>query len=270
MAPNVRSIFRLEPRTTFRKLEIFSCVCILNLSFAGEKERPGALPRCERPRYFRPLRRRPVALSGPRGHCPIFSNCGAFVISPPQHKGDGGLRSRAAAEESRAIERRRRIFFPRLRQNQGINGLKPTKMMDIERKASYLLRDESTRNALARAVEFANGVRMLTKKGKYGLKAMVHLAGQPPGEATLVTDIAVANQYFEEISRYDSRRAAQRRLRQFQKGQGRRLHAGAACSMQYQGRPYRPCARWTACSHRMRQQSPTGAVMIARTRSIAP
>jgi Rrf2 family protein len=34
---------------------------------------------------------------------------------------------------------------------------------------------------------------MLTKKGKYGLKAMVHLAGQPPGESTLVTDIAVSN-----------------------------------------------------------------------------
>ncbi|ACB95016.1 RrF2 family transcriptional regulator [Beijerinckia indica] len=35
---------------------------------------------------------------------------------------------------------------------------------------------------------------MLTKKGKYGLKAMVHLAGRPLGEATLVTDIAVANE----------------------------------------------------------------------------
>lgn len=34
---------------------------------------------------------------------------------------------------------------------------------------------------------------MLTKKGKYGLKAMVHLAGRPPGEATLVTDIAASN-----------------------------------------------------------------------------
>jgi Rrf2 family protein len=34
---------------------------------------------------------------------------------------------------------------------------------------------------------------MLTKKGKYGLKAMIHLAGRPPGEATLVTDIAVSN-----------------------------------------------------------------------------
>jgi Rrf2 family protein len=35
--------------------------------------------------------------------------------------------------------------------------------------------------------------RMLTKKGKYGLKAMVHLAGCPAGEATLVNDIANAN-----------------------------------------------------------------------------
>ncbi|WP_374306455.1 Rrf2 family transcriptional regulator [Methylocella sp.] len=35
---------------------------------------------------------------------------------------------------------------------------------------------------------------MLTKKGKYGLKAMVHLAGHLPGEATLVSEIAEANQ----------------------------------------------------------------------------
>lgn len=35
---------------------------------------------------------------------------------------------------------------------------------------------------------------MLTKKGKYGLKAMVHLAAYPPGEPTLVTDIANSNQ----------------------------------------------------------------------------
>jgi Rrf2 family protein len=34
---------------------------------------------------------------------------------------------------------------------------------------------------------------MLTKKGKYGLKAMVHLAGRPVGEATLVSDVANAN-----------------------------------------------------------------------------
>ncbi|SFK29129.1 RrF2 family transcriptional regulator [Methylocapsa palsarum] len=34
---------------------------------------------------------------------------------------------------------------------------------------------------------------MLTKKGKYGLKAMVHLAGRPLGEPTLVTEIAVSN-----------------------------------------------------------------------------
>lgn len=35
---------------------------------------------------------------------------------------------------------------------------------------------------------------MLTKKGKYGLKAMVHLAGRPVGEATLVSDIAQSNE----------------------------------------------------------------------------
>jgi Rrf2 family protein len=34
---------------------------------------------------------------------------------------------------------------------------------------------------------------VLTKKGKYGLKAMVHLAGRPIGEPTLVTEIAVSN-----------------------------------------------------------------------------
>ncbi len=34
---------------------------------------------------------------------------------------------------------------------------------------------------------------MLTKKGKYGLKAMVHLAGMPPGTLAQVGDIARAN-----------------------------------------------------------------------------
>jgi Rrf2 family protein len=34
---------------------------------------------------------------------------------------------------------------------------------------------------------------MLTKKGKYGLKAMMHLAAYPPGEPSLVSDIADAN-----------------------------------------------------------------------------
>jgi Rrf2 family protein len=34
---------------------------------------------------------------------------------------------------------------------------------------------------------------MLTNKGKYGLKAMVHLAALPPGQPALVADIASAN-----------------------------------------------------------------------------
>jgi Rrf2 family protein len=34
---------------------------------------------------------------------------------------------------------------------------------------------------------------MLTNKGKYGLKAMIHLAGQEPGKPALVSDIAAKN-----------------------------------------------------------------------------
>jgi Rrf2 family protein len=34
---------------------------------------------------------------------------------------------------------------------------------------------------------------MLTNKGKYGLKAMVHLAGLEPGKPALVADIAASN-----------------------------------------------------------------------------
>jgi Rrf2 family protein len=34
---------------------------------------------------------------------------------------------------------------------------------------------------------------MLTKKGKYGLKALVYLSGMPVGELAFVNDIAVAN-----------------------------------------------------------------------------
>ena len=34
---------------------------------------------------------------------------------------------------------------------------------------------------------------MLTKKGKYGLKAMIHLAGFVPGQPVLVSDIAEQN-----------------------------------------------------------------------------
>lgn len=34
---------------------------------------------------------------------------------------------------------------------------------------------------------------MLTNKRKYGLKAMMHLAGMPPGQPALVANIASAN-----------------------------------------------------------------------------
>jgi Rrf2 family protein len=35
---------------------------------------------------------------------------------------------------------------------------------------------------------------MLTNKGKYGLKALIHLAGLNPGQLALVSDIAAANE----------------------------------------------------------------------------
>src|SRR5271157_4805153 len=35
---------------------------------------------------------------------------------------------------------------------------------------------------------------MLTNKGKYGLKALVHLAGLNPGQLALVSDIAAQNE----------------------------------------------------------------------------
>jgi len=41
---------------------------------------------------------------------------------------------------------------------------------------------------------------MLTKKGKYGLKAMVHLAGRPVGETTLVSDIAMRMKFRKNFS----------------------------------------------------------------------
>ena len=34
---------------------------------------------------------------------------------------------------------------------------------------------------------------MLTKKGKYGLKALVHLSGLPAGQLAFVNDIAAGN-----------------------------------------------------------------------------
>jgi Rrf2 family protein len=51
--------------------------------------------------------------------------------------------------------------------------------------------ESQRRRARRRAAEEAP--RMLTNKGKYGLKAMVHLAGLPPAQPALVADIAAAN-----------------------------------------------------------------------------
>jgi Rrf2 family protein len=44
-----------------------------------------------------------------------------------------------------------------------------------------------------RAGERSRGKPVLTNKGKYGLKAMVHLAGLDPGSLAQAADIAQAN-----------------------------------------------------------------------------
>jgi Rrf2 family protein len=44
-----------------------------------------------------------------------------------------------------------------------------------------------------RACRLGNLPPMLTAKGKYGLKALVHLAQLPPGHLALVADVAVIN-----------------------------------------------------------------------------
>ena len=139
MAPNVRPNLRLEPRTSFRKLEIFFMRLhsepVVRQRIKNGLRRPSAKGRAIPASIGAARTRRPARAVT----VPYFPIAALLSFLRPQHKGDGGLRSLAAAEESRAIERRRRIFLPRLRRKQGINGLKPTKMMDIERKASYLL-----------------------------------------------------------------------------------------------------------------------------------
>lgn len=53
---------------------------------------------------------------------------------------------------------------------------------------------QAFRNGWLRAIAGQRNVRsMLTKKGKYGLKALVHLAHMPAGQLAFVNDIATGN-----------------------------------------------------------------------------
>jgi Rrf2 family protein len=66
--------------------------------------------------------------------------------------------------------------------------------MDEARRTPYEFRPRIAGNGAPQRRLAANEAsRMLTNKGKYGLKAMVHLAGMPPGQPALVADIAAAN-----------------------------------------------------------------------------
>ncbi len=69
---------------------------------------------------------------------------------------------------------------------------------------------------------------MLTKKGKYGLKAAVQLARLGPGESNQVAEIAEANQIPKKFLDVIPGGAAQRRLPQLQEGHDGRLQARQA------------------------------------------
>ena len=93
---------------------------------------------------------------------------------------------------------------------------------------------------------------MLTNKGKYGLKAMVHLAGMPQGQPALVADIAAANtipKKFLDAILGELRNCG---LRSFQEGPRRRLCARAPGDGDH-GRADRARARRAAGADRLRQ-----------------
>ena len=82
---------------------------------------------------------------------------------------------------------------------------------------------------------------MLTKKGKYGLKALVHLAQLPPEQLAFVGDIATANNIpkkFLDAILGELRNAGFVTSRKGKEG-GYRL---AKAASRYQGRPCHPRA----------------------------
>ena len=107
---------------------------------------------------------------------------------------------------------------------------------------------------------------MLTKKAKYGLKALVFLAGIEPGQTALVADIATANQIPKKFLDVMLERFAQRRLRPLQEGQGRRLHAGERARVRDRRRQCDQNHRWPARAHSMRQQARLSALRRLRRR----
>ena len=113
---------------------------------------------------------------------------------------------------------------------------------------------------------------MLTKKGKYGLKALVHLAGLPPGESTQSLAIAEANNIpkkFLDTILNDLRIAGMIRSKKGKRG-GYMLARDAdaigvgpairvldgplapiACASRFSYRPCDDCPDVTACSVRL-------------------
>ena len=84
---------------------------------------------------------------------------------------------------------------------------------------------------------------MLTKKAKYALKALAHLANYRPGDSVGVRDIAVAENIpkkFLDTILCELRTAG---FVEFEDGQARRLYAGASRDRHF-CRRRRPRHRW--------------------------
>ena len=101
------------------------------------------------------------------------------------------------------------------------------------------------------------GRKVLTNKGKYGLKAVVDLAGIEPGALVQVADIAESNSISKTFLDHVLT-GLRRRAGLFQVGQGRRLRAGAACERN-QGRRHRSDSGLAARADplRLRNRLPT-------------
>jgi len=105
---------------------------------------------------------------------------------------------------------------------------------------------------------------MLTNKGKYGLKAMLHLATLPVGGTALGAEIASANQIpkkFLDAILLEMRNAGMLRTR-------KALAAVTAChALRRRYETATSSARWMARLHRStaRARAPTPLVRTART-----
>ena len=104
---------------------------------------------------------------------------------------------------------------------------------------------------------------MLTNKGKYGLKAMVHLAGLEPGSLAQAADIAEANTISKKFLDHILTDLCRAGTRLFQKGKRRRLWTRPAGG-RHPGRGDRARPRRAARADRLRLRHRVSAVRRLR------